>query len=141
MAKSIVAALQIGALPEGKDATLEQILSWEGAIIESGATLVVMPEALLGGYPKGEGFGTQLGYRLPEGREAYAPHGRTQSCGSLREGRRLRGDGVRELLLDPLHDSPVVACVRNGLDPSLACDSRVLSVVSAPLRGLRTRLA
>lgn len=72
MAKSIVAALQIGALPEGKDATLEQILSWEGAIIESGATLVVMPEALLGGYPKGEGFGTQLGYRLPEGREAYA---------------------------------------------------------------------
>ncbi|WP_460928675.1 carbon-nitrogen hydrolase family protein [Pseudomonas sp. MC6] len=72
MAKSIVAALQIGALPEGKDATLEQILSWEGAIIESGAALVVMPEALLGGYPKGEGFGTQLGYRLPEGREAYA---------------------------------------------------------------------
>ena len=25
-----------------------------------------MPEALLGGYPKGEGFGTQLGYRLPK---------------------------------------------------------------------------
>ncbi|WP_460064474.1 carbon-nitrogen hydrolase family protein [Pseudomonas sp. S2_H08] len=72
MAKSIVAALQIGALPEGKSATLEQILSWEGAIIEAGAALVVMPEALLGGYPKGEGFGAQLGYRLPEGREAYA---------------------------------------------------------------------
>ncbi|WP_311880775.1 MULTISPECIES: carbon-nitrogen hydrolase family protein [unclassified Pseudomonas] len=72
MAKSIVAALQIGALPEGKGATLEQILGWEGAIIEAGAALVVMPEALLGGYPKGEGFGTQLGYRLPEGREAYA---------------------------------------------------------------------
>ena len=72
MPKSIVAALQIGALPDGKDATLAQILSWEAAIIESGAALVVMPEALLGGYPKGEGFGTQLGYRLPEGREAYA---------------------------------------------------------------------
>jgi len=72
MPKSIVAALQIGALPEGKDATLDQILGWEEAIIEAGAALVVMPEALLGGYPKGEGFGTQLGYRLPEGREAYA---------------------------------------------------------------------
>ncbi|RDL14509.1 carbon-nitrogen hydrolase family protein [Pseudomonas jessenii] len=72
MPKSIVAALQIGALPGGKDATLAQILSWEAATIESGAALVVMPEALLGGYPKGEGFGTQLGYRLPEGREAYA---------------------------------------------------------------------
>lgn len=72
MPKSIVAALQIGALPEGKAATLEQVLSYEGAIIEAGAQLVVMPEALLGGYPKGEGFGTQLGYRLPEGREAFA---------------------------------------------------------------------
>ncbi|NBF02091.1 carbon-nitrogen hydrolase family protein [Pseudomonas sp. Fl5BN2] len=72
MPKSIVAALQIGSLPEGKGATLEQILSYEGAIIDAGAQLVVMPEALLGGYPKGEGFGTQLGYRLPEGREAFA---------------------------------------------------------------------
>ena len=72
MAKSIVAALQIGSLPGGKGETLEQILGWEAAIIACGASLVVMPEALLGGYPKGEGFGTQLGYRLPEGREAYA---------------------------------------------------------------------
>src|SRR3989344_9403315 len=72
MPKSIVAALQIGALPGGKAETLEQILSYENAILEAGAALVVMPEALLGGYPKGEGFGTHLGYRLPEGREAFA---------------------------------------------------------------------
>ncbi|KIH82620.1 carbon-nitrogen hydrolase family protein [Pseudomonas batumici] len=72
MPKSIVAALQIGSSPAGKGDTLEQILGYEAAIIESGASLVVMPEALLGGYPKGETFGTQLGYRLPEGREAFA---------------------------------------------------------------------
>ncbi|NWA03015.1 carbon-nitrogen hydrolase family protein [Pseudomonas gingeri] len=72
MSKSIVAALQIGSLPGGKGETLEQILGYEGAIIAAGASLVVMPEALLGGYPKGETFGTQLGYRLPEGREAFA---------------------------------------------------------------------
>lgn len=72
MSKSIVAALQIGSLPGGKADTLDQILSYETAIREAGAKLVVMPEALLGGYPKGEGFGTQLGYRLPEGREAFA---------------------------------------------------------------------
>ncbi|GFM84701.1 nitrilase [Pseudomonas cichorii] len=72
MFKSIVAALQIGALPGGKSDTLELILSYEQAIIESGARVVVMPEALLGGYPKGETFGTQLGYRLPQGREAFA---------------------------------------------------------------------
>src|SRR5450830_953114 len=72
MPTSIVAALQIGSLPGGKGDTLEQILGYERAIIESGACLVVMPEALLGGYPKGETFGIQLGYRLPEGREAFA---------------------------------------------------------------------
>ncbi|RMQ43352.1 Nitrilase [Pseudomonas cichorii] len=72
MSRTIVAALQIGSLPGGKSDTLEQILSYEQAIIESGASVVVMPEALLGGYPKGETFGTQLGYRLPQGREAFA---------------------------------------------------------------------
>jgi nitrilase len=72
MPKSTIAALQIGSLPQGKAATLEHILSFEAAIRASGASLVVMPEALLGGYPKGEIFGTRLGYRLPEGREAFA---------------------------------------------------------------------
>lgn len=71
MTRSTVAALQIGAHPEGKAATLAQILTYEDAIRASGASLVVMPEALLGGYPKGEGFGTYLGYRLPEGRQAF----------------------------------------------------------------------
>src|SRR4051812_39218111 len=72
MSATHVAALQIGALPEGKAATLAHILSHEAAILDSGAQLVVMPEALLGGYPKGESFGTRLGYRLPEGRDAFA---------------------------------------------------------------------
>lgn len=69
---TVVAALQIGSSPEGKAATLQNILSFEEQICASGASLVVMPEALLGGYPKGEIFGTYLGYRLPKGREAYA---------------------------------------------------------------------
>ncbi|MFY3139733.1 carbon-nitrogen hydrolase family protein [Achromobacter xylosoxidans] len=72
MTTQTVAALQIGASPEGKEATLERIQAFEAEIIASGAALVVMPEALLGGYPKGEIFGTRLGYRLPEGRQAYA---------------------------------------------------------------------
>jgi nitrilase len=72
MTTQTVAALQIGASPEGKEATLERILAFEAEITASGAALVVMPEALLGGYPKCEIFGTRLGYRLPEGRQAYA---------------------------------------------------------------------
>lgn len=67
-----VAALQIGSDYAGKAATLANILRHEEAIAASGARLVVMPEAVLGGYPKGEHFGTRLGYRLPEGREAFA---------------------------------------------------------------------
>ena len=72
MTISTVAALQLGSHPEGKHQTLEAILAYESEIKHSGAQLVVMPEALLGGYPKGEIFGTYLGYRLPEGRETFA---------------------------------------------------------------------
>jgi nitrilase len=68
---TILAALQIGSAPDGKLATLAHILSFEAEISDIGAQLVVMPEALLGGYPKGETFGTQLGFRRDEGREAY----------------------------------------------------------------------
>jgi len=71
MARITVAALQIGSHPDGKTETLKSILGYEEAIRASGAKLVVMPEALLGGYPKGATFGTYLGYRLPEGREAF----------------------------------------------------------------------
>ena len=72
MNQSIVAALQIGASPKGKADTLSQILAFEDEIIKSGASLVVIPEAVLGGYPKGEIFGTYLGFRLPEGRDVFA---------------------------------------------------------------------
>lgn len=71
MAQTVIAALQIGSSPAGKAATLDKILSYEEAIRARGAALVVMPEALLGGYPKGEIFGARLGYRLPEGRETF----------------------------------------------------------------------
>ncbi len=72
MTSVTVAALQIGSDYAGTAATLRNVLDFEARIAASGARLVVMPEALLGGYPKGEQFGTRLGYRLPEGREAFA---------------------------------------------------------------------
>ncbi len=72
MSTSVIAALQLGTSPAGTRATLDKILGYEAAIRDRGASLVVLPEAVLGGYPKGEIFGTRLGYRLPEGRDAYA---------------------------------------------------------------------
>ncbi len=74
MTRSRIAALQIGSSPAGKADTLSKILSYEQDIRNAGLSLVVMPEALLGGYPKGEIFGTRLGYRLPEGRKDYAAY-------------------------------------------------------------------
>ncbi|NOL50336.1 carbon-nitrogen hydrolase family protein [Pelistega europaea] len=74
MSKFTLAALQIGSSLKGKADTLANILKFEDEIKKIGASLVVMPEALLGGYPKGSTFGTYLGYRLPEGREAFAQY-------------------------------------------------------------------
>lgn len=72
MQETVIAALQIGSHPEGKHQTCEQIMSFADQIVESKASLVVMPEALVGGYPKGEMFGTRLGYRSEEGRQTFA---------------------------------------------------------------------
>ena len=51
-----IGALQMGSSPAGKAATLERILGFEQQIKQAGLGLIVMPEALLGGYPKGEIF-------------------------------------------------------------------------------------
>lgn len=70
MNKSIVAALQLGS-DQGTAATLDKILGYEDEIKATGCDLLVLPEAILGGYPKGADFGTRLGYRKPEGREDF----------------------------------------------------------------------
>jgi len=71
-----VAALQLGTDLSGTEATLNKILSYEDQIKAEKLDLVVLPEALLGGYPKGKDFGARLGYRLSEGRDDYAEYHR-----------------------------------------------------------------
>ncbi|MFB9907056.1 carbon-nitrogen hydrolase family protein [Allokutzneria oryzae] len=71
---SVVAALQLGACPSGTAATVEKVLGYEEEIRAARAELVVLPEAVLGGYPKGSSFGTRVGYRLPEGRAEFAEY-------------------------------------------------------------------
>ncbi len=46
-------------------------MTYEQDIEQSNCDLLVMPEALLEGYPKGADFGTRVGYRTPEGREEF----------------------------------------------------------------------
>lgn len=64
-------ALQLGADPAGTAATLATILSYRDAIATARLDLLVLPEAVLGGYPKGSDFGVRLGYRTAPGREAF----------------------------------------------------------------------
>jgi nitrilase len=71
MTQKVIAALQLGSEASGTRATLDKILSNEQAIKASGCDLLVMPEALLGGYPKGADFGTRVGYRTSAGREDF----------------------------------------------------------------------
>jgi nitrilase len=70
MKNKIIAALQVGSC-NNKAATLTKILSFEEQIKASNCSLLVMPEALLGGYPKGADFGTRVGYRTDDGRDDF----------------------------------------------------------------------
>ncbi|MGV8988474.1 MAG: carbon-nitrogen hydrolase family protein [Cypionkella sp.] len=67
-----VAVAQIGSLPEDPLATAVKAAATLREAAAKGAKLVVFPEALLGGYPKGASFGAPIGLRKPEGRAAFA---------------------------------------------------------------------
>ena len=71
MAEKSIAALQLGTAPDGTVATLQRLLAFEPDIRAADCDLLVLPEALLGGYPKGSDFGTRVGYRLDRGREEF----------------------------------------------------------------------
>jgi nitrilase len=66
------AVAQIGAIPHDSLATAEKAAATLRTAAGQGARLVVFPEALIGGYPKGASFGAPIGMRRPEGREAFA---------------------------------------------------------------------
>lgn len=74
MTHHVVAAMQIGSDPAGTSHTLDAILAFETEIRATAPRAVVLPEALLGGYPKGHQFGAYLGYRTSEGRDAFAAY-------------------------------------------------------------------
>ena len=65
-----LAALQIGSR-DTTAGTLDALLARQGELADARPDLLVLPEALLGGYPKGADFGVRLGYRTPAGRDAF----------------------------------------------------------------------
>lgn len=66
-----VAVVQTGSILFDTRATIAQVVDRIGDAGAQGAELIVMPEALIGGYPKGMDFGTRVGMRSAEGRAEF----------------------------------------------------------------------
>ena len=71
MTSVVVAAVQAGSTLFDTPATLVKAERYLREAAAGGARLVVLPEAFLGGYPKGLDFGVTVGSRSPEGRDTF----------------------------------------------------------------------
>jgi nitrilase len=71
MASVVVAAVQAGSTLFDTPVTLVKAEQYIRQATAAGARLIVLPEAFLGGYPKGFDFGITVGSRSPEGREVF----------------------------------------------------------------------
>ncbi|PWE30768.1 nitrilase [Pararhodobacter marinus] len=93
-----VAVAQIASVPTDTGASIRKVADTVREAATKGARLIVFPEAVIGGYPKGASFGAPIGVRKPEGRDAFAQY----YAASV----DLAGDA-----LDPLID----ACAETGM--------------------------
>ncbi len=66
------AVVQAAAIPADPMASAAKAARLIAEAAAGGAHIAVFPEAFIGGYPKGHSFGTPVGMRKAEGREAYA---------------------------------------------------------------------
>ena len=66
-----VAVVQAASVPFDSGATVAKVDSLLASVASEGAELAVFPEALVGCYPKGAGFGAVVGRRNGQGRELY----------------------------------------------------------------------
>jgi nitrilase len=66
-----VAVVQAGSVLFDTPRTLARLAALAADASGRGARLAVFPEAFVGGYPKGLGFGARMGSRTPEGREEF----------------------------------------------------------------------
>lgn len=71
MEKIRAAVVQAGSYVFDTPRTIEKLRTYCAEAQATGATLVVFPEAFLGGYPKGIDFGARVGSRSPEGRDDF----------------------------------------------------------------------
>jgi len=120
MNNKTLAALQIGSDPGGTTATMEKILTFENDIKGSNCDLLLMPEAVLGGYPKGADFGARVGYRTSQGREDFLEY--------WRQAIDLDGEEVSQLCeLANRCDTSIVIGVVERSETTLYCTALFIS--------------
>jgi nitrilase len=73
------AVAQAASLPNDALASARKAADMIREAARKSARLIVFPEAMIGGYPKGASFGCPVGMRKPEGRDAY----RAYSAGAI----------------------------------------------------------
>jgi nitrilase len=66
-----VAVIQASSIPFAPVASVEKACEILHRIASQGAKLAVFPEAFIGGYPKGQSFGSVVGNRSANGRDLY----------------------------------------------------------------------
>lgn len=66
-----VAVIQAGSVIGDTAATMDKLAQRVAEAGAQGAKLALLPEAFIGGYPKGLDFGARLGSRSPEGRDEF----------------------------------------------------------------------
>lgn len=71
MNQSKVAVAQAGSIYGNTDATIEKLADFTREASESGAKLILFPEVFVGGYARGEDFGSFVGGRTSRGRDAF----------------------------------------------------------------------
>jgi nitrilase len=71
MTKIKASVVQAGSVVFDTPRTLARVGVYCDEAADAGASLVVFPEAFIGGYPKGLDFGARVGSRSPEGRDDF----------------------------------------------------------------------
>jgi nitrilase len=98
MGPTVAAVVQAAPVLFDVQRTLAKLADFASDAAGRGAKLVVFPEAFVGGYPKGLGFGVRLGMRHPEGREEFrryfdgaveVPGPTTEAIGHIARSHRL----------------------------------------------------
>lgn len=162
--KFTAAVVQAGSILLDPARTLDKALTLIREAAGEGATLVVLPEAFLGGYPKGLDFGVRVGSRSSEGRDTFreyfeaaidAPGPETEAIGALcRELRVHAVVGAVERAGGTLYCSSLIftpeaglAATHRKLMPTAAerliwgfGDGSTLPVVPAPFGGIGTAI-